>query len=171
MYARSGSTWLQEFKLLPHISDAYDNFGAAVAIYNEVILVGASMADGDVQNSGAVYFYAPPIMSAANAEALRKSSHGAFAPLTGEVELDAVLATCLILVPAAMASVWWYLRFRKNSVPTDRAPLPTDSQHSSFAPWSAHGVFDDSSRGGSNVRSNSAITRASDRKAKVSDSL
>ena len=148
---------MQEFKLLPHRSEAYDAFGCSLALYEDVLLVGADMADGAQENSGAAYFYAPPSMSPVEYRPkIRK--HSEFAPFTGEVELDAILATCLILVPAAMASVWWYLRFRKGSLSADRAPLPTDSQHSSFAPWSAHGVFDDSSRG-LNVRSTSAVTR------------
>jgi len=126
-----------------------------VALYEDVLLVGADMADSSfMQNTGAAFFYAPPSMSPIESFRIKKAS-GSYAPITGEVELDAILATCLILVPAAMASVWWYLRFRKNNTPPDdRQMLPQDSTHSdaaSFVPWSAHGVIDDSSRGAAPV--------------------
>lgn len=155
VFAYSGTTWLQEFKLLPSSSKSYDAFGSAVAIDGQTLLVGSDMGDGLRENTGAAYFYSPSLLTYYQGSFIRKSA-SAFAPFTGEVELDAILATCLILVPAAMASVWWYLKFRKSNLNSDRSQLPTDSQHSSFAPWSAHGVFDESQRG-LNVRSGSTV--------------
>jgi len=63
VFARSGSTWLQEYKLIAEGSQAYDSFGKSVSIHENVVFVGADMADGDIQNSGAAYIYAPPTMS------------------------------------------------------------------------------------------------------------
>mmetsp|Transcript_84484 Transcript_84484/g.182071 ORF Transcript_84484/g.182071 Transcript_84484/m.182071 type:complete len:661 (+) Transcript_84484:26-2008(+) len=146
VFARSGSTWLQEFKLLPNDTSAYDAFGYAVDIHENVLFIGAYMADGVTDNTGAAYIYAPPTMSPITA----KTSEGqTYYAITGEVELDALLAVCLILVPAAIAGVWYYTKYKKQQADAHdgRMPVSQDSQHGSVAPWSMHGAFDDSSRG------------------------
>jgi hypothetical protein len=145
IFARSGSTWLQEFKLLPNDTSAYDAFGYSVDIHENVLFIGAYMADGAVANTGAAYIYAPPTMSPKSA----KTASQTYYALTGEVELDALLAVCLILVPAAIAGVWYYTQYKKQQAADHdgRMPVSQDSQHGSVAPWSMHGAFDDSSRG------------------------
>ena len=143
VFANSGSTWLQEYKLLPNGSAAYDAFGKSVAIHENVIFVGADMADGILENTGAAYIYAPPTMSPTK----KKPSSSGFLEITGSVELDALLLVCLIVIPAAIGSVWYYTNFKKNRMTADRMPVSTDSQHGSVAPWSMHGAFEDSSRG------------------------
>mmetsp|Transcript_1151 Transcript_1151/g.1864 ORF Transcript_1151/g.1864 Transcript_1151/m.1864 type:complete len:670 (-) Transcript_1151:153-2162(-) len=143
VFARSGTTWRQEFKLLPNGTSAYDAFGYAVDIHENVLFIGAYMADGVEENTGAAYIYAPPTMSPSTS----KSKEQTYYAITGEVELDALLAVCLILVPAAIAGVWYYTQYKKKQANNDRLPVSTDSQHGSVAPWSMHGAFDDSSRG------------------------
>ena len=146
VFARSGSTWLQEFKLLPSDTNAYDYFGYSVDIHENVLFIGAYMSDGEVENTGAAYIYAPPTMSPKTAKTTSGQTHYA---LTGESELDALLAVCLILVPATIAGVWYYTQYKKQQAAANdgRMPVSQDSQHGSVAPWSMHGAFDDSSRG------------------------
>lgn len=145
VFARSGSSWNQEFKLIPNGTSAYDAFGYSVDLHENVLFSGAYMADGQVQNSGAAYIYAPPTMSPSSGKGL--SGDSSYYAVTGAVELDALLAVCLILVPAAIAGVWYYTQYKKRQMTNDRIPVSTDSQHGSVAPWSMHGAFDDSSRG------------------------
>ena len=149
VFARSGVSWNQEFKLLPNSSEAYDAFGSAVDIHENVLFIGAYQADGVNKNSGAAYLYAPPTMSPSQSTA--GSSSGTVFVVTGEAKLDALLAVCLILVPACIAGVWYYTNMKKDEAPSRDAHMPvsTDSQHGSVAPWSMHGAFDDSSRGAS----------------------
>lgn len=52
VFARSGSTWLQEFKLIADGSASYDSFGKSVAMHENVVFVGADMADGMEENTG-----------------------------------------------------------------------------------------------------------------------
>ena len=129
--------------MLPNGTSAYDAFGYAVDIHENVLFIGAYMADGVEENTGAAYIYAPPTMSPSTS----KSKEQTYYAITGEVELDALLAVCLILVPAAIAGVWYYTQYKKKQANNDRLPVSTDSQHGSVAPWSMHGAFDDSSRG------------------------
>lgn len=144
VFARSGTSWVQEFKLLPETSAEYDAFGSAVDIHENVLFIGAYQADGAYDNTGAAYIYAPPTMSPPSS-----SSSSTVFVVTGEAKLDALLAVCLILVPACIAGVWYYTNMKKNETPSRDAhmPLSSDSQHGSVAPWSMHGAFDDSSRG------------------------
>lgn len=145
VFARSGSSWNQEFKLIPNGTSAYDAFGYSVDLHENVLFSGAYLADGQVANSGAAYIYAPPTMSPSSGKGLNGDS--SYYAVTGAVELDALLAVCLILVPAAIAGVWYYTQYKKRQMTNDRIPVSTDSQHGSVAPWSMHGAFDDSSRG------------------------
>lgn len=147
VFARSGTAWVQEFKLLPNSSSEGDAFGSAVDIHENVLFIGAYQADGAYQDTGAAYIYAPPTMSPSVATA--KSQSDKVFVVTGEAKLDALLAVCLILVPACIAGVWYYTNMKKKQTPSRDAHMPvsTDSQHGSVAPWSMHGAFDDSSRG------------------------
>lgn len=153
VFARSGVSWNQEFKLLPNSSSEYDAFGSAVDIHENVLFIGAYQADGETQNTGAAYLYAPPTMSPSQPTSAKNSGGTTFV-VTGEAKLDALLAVCLILVPACIAGVWYYTNMKKNEEPSRDAHMPvsTDSQHGSVAPWSMHGAFDDSSRGSSTSR-------------------
>ena len=145
VFARSGSSWVQEFKLLPNTSSAYDAFGSAVDIHENVLFIGAYQADGAYDNTGAAYIYAPPTMSPS--QVASRNTNTVFV-VTGEAKLDALLAVCLILVPACIAGVWYYTHMKKDAPSRDaHMPVSTDSQHGSVAPWSMHGAFDDSSRG------------------------
>jgi len=150
VFARSGSSWVQEFKLLPSTSEANDAFGSAVDIHENVLFIGAYQADGAYDNTGAAYIFAPPSLSPSFvAEAKTKVYM-----VTGEAKLDALLAVCLILVPACVAGVWYYTNYNKGDKPSRDAHMlvSTDSQHGSVAPWSMHGAFDDSTRGSSSSK-------------------
>jgi hypothetical protein len=149
VFARSGSSWNQEFKLIPNGTSSYDAYGYSVDLHENVLFAGAYLADGQVANSGAAYIYAPPTMSPPTTGDGLSTDGGDtdYYAVTGAVELDALLAVCLILVPAAIAGVWYYTQYKKRQMTNDRIPVSTDSQHGSVAPWSMHGAFDDSSRG------------------------
>lgn len=147
VFARSGTSWVQEFKLLPSTSEANDAFGSAVDIHENVLFIGAYQADGAYDNTGAAYLYAPPSMSPSYVAETKTKVY----MVTGEAKLDALLAVCLILVPACVAGVWYYTNYNKGDKSSRdmHMPVSTDSQHGSVAPWSMHGAFDDSSRGSS----------------------
>jgi len=145
VFARSGSTWLQEYKLIANGSAAYDSFGKSVAIHENVLFVGADMADGAYENTGAAYIYAPPTMSPQKSS----SSGSGYLFLSGNVQFDALVALTFILVPLAAVAVYYYTQQKKSEVTQHHLPVSTDSQHGSSAPWSMHGAFDDSSRGSS----------------------
>lgn len=49
--------WLQEACLTPNSSTGYDDFGVAVAVWGEVILVGAKRAEGVAVDSGVAYAF------------------------------------------------------------------------------------------------------------------
>lgn len=72
VYKRSASTWAQESYIKAVNNDAYDKFGASVAVYGDTIVVGApeedsnetsiangasASSDNDSSKSGAVYVY------------------------------------------------------------------------------------------------------------------
>jgi hypothetical protein len=59
------------------------------------------MADGEVQNSGAAYIYAPPTMSPST----EKSSKDTTTFLSGNVQLDAMVAMVFVLIPVAVVGV------------------------------------------------------------------
>jgi hypothetical protein len=149
VFARSGSSWNQEFKLVPNGTSAYDAFGYSVDIHENVLFSGAYLADGQESNSGAAYIYAPPTMSPPtdnnnNNNNLAEGQSSYYA-VTGTAELDALLAVCLILVPAVIGGVWYYTQYKKKEAARQgRIPVSTDSQHGVYAPWSMHGAFDDS---------------------------
>jgi hypothetical protein len=146
VFARSGTSWNQEFKLVPNGTSAYDAFGYSVDLHENVLFSGAYMADGEESNSGAAYIYAPPTMSPpASGSKNDLKGQSSYYAVTGTAELDALLAVCLILVPAVIAGVWYYTQLKKKEAATHgRLPVSTDSQHGVYAPWSMHGAFDDS---------------------------
>jgi hypothetical protein len=147
VFARSGTAWNQEFKLVPNSTSAYDAFGYSVDLHENVLLSGAYLADGQQPNSGAAYIYAPPTMSPSPGEGGRgENANGetSYYAVTGTAELDALLAVCLILVPAVIGGVWFYTQEKKKQAMQGRLPVSTDSQHGVYAPWSMHGAFDDS---------------------------
>ena len=65
VFVRSGSSWYQQGYFKATNSDAYDQFGTAVAIDGDTIVVGANLEDGDgssewdnsAVNSGAAYVF------------------------------------------------------------------------------------------------------------------
>ncbi len=58
VFYRSGGVWTQEAKLTPSDGVAYDNFGSAVAISGNTVVVGAKYADpSGVSSAGAAYFF------------------------------------------------------------------------------------------------------------------
>jgi len=146
VFARSGSTWLQEYKLIAEGSQAYDSFGKSVSIHENVVFVGADMADGDIQNSGAAYIYAPPTMSPSVDSS---SSSGQTSFLQGSLQFDALVALIFVVIPLAIVGIYYYSNQKKEDLTRHHLPVSTDSQHGSNAPWSMHGAFDDSSRGAS----------------------
>jgi hypothetical protein len=160
VFARSGASWNQEFKLIPNGTSSYDAFGYSVDLHENVLFSGAYLADGQVQNSGAAYIYAPPTMSPSVDDSKGLNQESDYYAVTGAVELDALLAICLILVPAAIAGVWYYTQYKKRQMSSDHLPVSTDSQHGSAAPWSMHGAFDDSSRGAGSRSADQPPTRS-----------
>lgn len=68
VFARSGSTWNQQAYLKPHNTGAGDEFGRALAVWGDTVVVGAPYEDGsgtgidpaddnDMTNSGAAYVF------------------------------------------------------------------------------------------------------------------
>ena len=60
VFTRSGTTWTQQSKLLPSVSETYDYFGYSVAISGDTVVVGARGdrgPDGIISYAGAVYIY------------------------------------------------------------------------------------------------------------------
>lgn len=57
IYKRTGSSWIQETKLLPSDSDSLQLFGNSVDIYEHYIIVGAYGHDSIASNSGAAYVF------------------------------------------------------------------------------------------------------------------
>jgi hypothetical protein len=54
---RKDSIWVEEIKLKPIDAQTYDGFGRSVSISGDYVLVGASLGDGIVPNSGSAYIY------------------------------------------------------------------------------------------------------------------
>lgn len=80
VYRRSDTTWTFEAKLAPAGLAAGDQFGASVAVDNDVIVVGAPYDDATRSSSGAVYvFQRTPFAIApwSNAAKLKASNAGA----------------------------------------------------------------------------------------------
>ena len=57
VYVRNGSTWTQQAKLLASDGNTSDEFGAAVAINGNTIVVGADRDDAAFANSGSAYVF------------------------------------------------------------------------------------------------------------------
>jgi hypothetical protein len=57
IYRYSGGAWVLEAYLKASTITAWDNFGAAVALQGNVLLVGAPGEDGAASNSGAAYVF------------------------------------------------------------------------------------------------------------------
>lgn len=57
VFERSGTAWTEVQKLVPNDIGDYDRFGAALAVDNGRIAVGAIGADGFVPGTGAVYIF------------------------------------------------------------------------------------------------------------------
>lgn len=142
VFARSGSTWLQEFKLIANGSAAYDSFGKSVSIHENVLFIGADMADGVAENTGAAYIYAPPTMSPSNKP--KQSSNSYFDSDAATYGGGGLL---FLVIIGAVAGLLYYATANKKDPRQQHLPVSTDSQHGSNTPWSMHGAFDDSSRG------------------------
>ena len=58
IYVRSGSTWIQEARLVPRDPNPGDTFGVSVAIDGNTVVVGATGSDpDDISNAGAAYIF------------------------------------------------------------------------------------------------------------------
>ena len=66
VFARAGSVWMEQQKLVPDDGTGnpeewrrllWDSFGSSVAIDRDTVLVGASMADDNGDNSGSAYVF------------------------------------------------------------------------------------------------------------------
>lgn len=57
VFVRSGTTWTQQAKLVASDSAANDNFGQAVAITGDTVIVGSPNSDGPNENQGAAYVF------------------------------------------------------------------------------------------------------------------
>jgi len=58
VFARSGTSWTQEAKLLPSDGAASDDFGDSVSLSGDMALVGAHDDDDNGSNSGSAYVFA-----------------------------------------------------------------------------------------------------------------
>ena len=135
VFKNSDSKWGQVMKLLPAYSEAYDHFGVSVAVYDVEFVVGADLADGITQDTGAAYVFFPIFgLSTANNKADQNSAGIS----------TASIALFIILVPIALGVVWWI--FAPKKIPEGMMPLPQDSNHGS-SQGSSHG----SSRHGANA--------------------
>ena len=63
-FVRSGSTWNQQAKLLPHDGETWDIFGDAVATEGDITVVGARWNDDHGGDSGSAYVFStgPPMV-------------------------------------------------------------------------------------------------------------
>jgi len=57
VFVRSGSSWIQQAKLLAADGAEGDNFGSSVSLSGDTALVGASYGDGNMPGSGAAYVF------------------------------------------------------------------------------------------------------------------
>ena len=57
IFKRSGTSWVQEAKLLPSDGDVHDQFGQSVSISGEYAVVGAHSDDDNGGNSGSAYIF------------------------------------------------------------------------------------------------------------------
>lgn len=57
MFARTGTTWVQQAKLLAGDPAPQDNFGRAVAISGDTVVVGAFLDDDGGSNAGSAYVF------------------------------------------------------------------------------------------------------------------
>ncbi|GAH13390.1 unnamed protein product, partial [marine sediment metagenome] len=57
IFKRSGSTWIQEAKLLASDGRASDRFGFSVSINGTTAIIGADLNDNKGENSGAAYIF------------------------------------------------------------------------------------------------------------------
>ena len=57
VFKRSGTSWLQEAKLLPSDGAADDQFGISVSISGDYAVVGAQENDDNGSNSGSAYLF------------------------------------------------------------------------------------------------------------------
>lgn len=57
VFRRSGTTWVEEQKLVASQGSASDNFGASVSISGDYIVVGASQDDDNGSRSGSAYVF------------------------------------------------------------------------------------------------------------------
>jgi hypothetical protein len=70
VFEKPGATWVSasyDAKLTASDASEYDNHGQAVAIENNVVVVGADVADGAVLFAGAAYVYEEPVGGWVNA--------------------------------------------------------------------------------------------------------
>ena len=96
VFVRSGTTWTQQAQLLPGDPAPHDNFGYAVAISGDTIVLGAPghKAIASVMGDGAVYVFVRSGTTWTE-QALLKASHGQFADSLGysvAVEGDTLVA-------------------------------------------------------------------------------
>ncbi|MCP3928587.1 MAG: T9SS type A sorting domain-containing protein [Bacteroidetes bacterium] len=57
VYKRTGTTWIQEAKLIPDDGAAGDQFGVRIAINEDCIIIGAEFDDDNGENSGSAYVF------------------------------------------------------------------------------------------------------------------
>jgi uncharacterized repeat protein (TIGR01451 family) len=57
VFERIGNNWVEQVKLLAADGQAQDKFGWSVAIDGDTIVIGAPLADGSADNTGAVYVF------------------------------------------------------------------------------------------------------------------
>ena len=57
IFVRTGTTWLQQAKLIANDAEADDTFGESLAISNDTVVIGAALDDDDGQGSGSAYIF------------------------------------------------------------------------------------------------------------------
>jgi hypothetical protein len=57
VFVRSGSQWVEQARLVPSDGTFNDEFGAAVTVFGNTVMVGAPLHDASAPDSGAVYVF------------------------------------------------------------------------------------------------------------------
>jgi len=60
VFVRSGTTWIQQAKLIALDAAAFDQFGTSVSISGDTAIIGAAFDDGVGIDSGSAYVFVKP---------------------------------------------------------------------------------------------------------------
>ena len=122
--------WEIEHKMYSSSSE-YDAFGCAVSIYEDLVIIGADMGDGEVTDSGTAYIFTPATdyssESSYDEEEYVKYSSGSSVLITSSnVELLGVGAFFLALVGFILGGV---MHWRRQMSTHGMSEVPVDSIH------------------------------------------